>query len=246
MSKEANKIVKVHEVSATKSSTLSTYIDRTVETLKFSISTIKFPKELSGIILTILILLVLGLLLIFGNLSNTLNQQTSLIKQFYTNTESTVDYQHHIILSDYIKTIGNIVLADNSQTKPEKSAMIRAMTQATLQELDPESRRYVVMFLYDINLLKTSSKKQLPLFFGASLTNAKLQNLDLRYANFQGADLTGADLRGTDLRGANLENATLKHACYNNLTLFNQGFAPIAAGMKEVLNSRECFSASSH
>jgi uncharacterized protein YjbI with pentapeptide repeats len=188
---------------------------------------------------------VLGLLLILGNLSNTLNQQTSLIKQFYTKTESTVDYQYHVILSDYIKTIGNIVLTDNSQTKPEKSAIIRAMTQATLQELDLESRRYVVMFLYDINLLKTSSKKQLPLFFGAFLTNAKLQNLDLRYANFQGADLTGADLRGTDLRGANLENAILKHACYNNLTSFNQGFAPITARMKEVLNSRECFSARS-
>lgn len=36
MSKEANKIVKVHEVSATTSSTLSSYIDRTAETLKFS------------------------------------------------------------------------------------------------------------------------------------------------------------------------------------------------------------------
>ncbi|WP_315790424.1 pentapeptide repeat-containing protein [Fischerella sp. JS2] len=242
MSKEANKIVKVHEVSATTSSNLSTYIDRTVKKLKFSISTIKISKDLSEAILTTLILLVLGLLLIIGNLSNNLNQQTSLIKQFYTNTESTVDYQQHVILSDYIKIIGNIVLTENSQAKPEKSAMIRAMTQATLQELDPERRRYVVMFLYDVNLLKTSSKNQLPLLFGASITDAKLQDLDLRYANFQSADLTGADLRGTDLRGANLENAILKHACYNNLTLFNQGFAPIPVGMKEVLNSRECFS----
>jgi hypothetical protein len=245
MSKEANKIVKVHEVPVTTSSTLSTYIDRTVETLKFSISTVKVPKEVLGGILTTLILLVLGLLLILGNLSNTLNQQTSLIKQFYTNTESTVDYQRHVILSDYIKTIGNIILTDDSQVKPEKSAMIRAMTQATLQELDPERRRYVVMFLHDINLLNTSSKKQLPLLFGASLTDAKLQSLDLKFANFQGTNLTGADLRGTDLRKANLENAILKNACYNNLTLFNKGFVPIAVGMKEVVDSRECFSARS-
>jgi hypothetical protein len=184
MSKEANKIVKVHEVSATTSSTLSTYIDRTVERLKFSISTINVPKEVLGAILTTLILLVLGLLLILGNLSNTLNQQTSLIKQFYTNTESTVDYQHHVILSNYIKTIWNIVLTDNSQAKPEKLAIIRVMTQAKLQELDPERRRYVVMFLYDLILLKTSLKKQLPLLFGASVRDAKLQNLDCKICHF--------------------------------------------------------------
>jgi hypothetical protein len=46
MSKEANKIVKVHEVSATTSSILSSYIDRTVETLKFSIGVAEFGHEL--------------------------------------------------------------------------------------------------------------------------------------------------------------------------------------------------------
>ncbi|MFB2770338.1 pentapeptide repeat-containing protein [Pelatocladus sp. BLCC-F211] len=242
MSKEANKIVKVNEVSAATSSTLSTYIDRTVETLKFSISTINIPKEAFRAIVTTLILLVLGLLLIIGNLSNTLNQQTSQFKEFYINTESTVDYQRHVILSDYIKTIGNIVLTEKSQAKSENSAMIRAMTQATLQELDPERRRYVVMFLSDINLLKKSSKKQLPLLFGASITGAKLQGLDLREANFQGTNLTGVDLRGADLRRANFKNAILTNACYNKLTLFNKGFIPTAVGMKEVLDTKKCYS----
>ncbi|TBR60495.1 hypothetical protein B4U84_06455 [Westiellopsis prolifica IICB1] len=242
MSKETNKIVKLNEVSAATTSTLSTYIDRTVETLKFSISTINIPREAFGAIVTTLILLILGLLLIIGNLSNTLNQQTSQFKEFYINTESTVDYQSHVILSDYIKTIGNIVLTEKSQSKPEHSAMIRAMTQATLQELDPERRRYVVMFLSEINLLKKSSKKQLPLLFGASITGAKLQGLDLKNANFQGTNLTGVDLRGADLRGANFKNAILTNACYNKLTLFNKGFIPTAVGMKEVLDTKKCYS----
>ncbi|KOP25041.1 hypothetical protein AMR41_16605 [Hapalosiphon sp. MRB220] len=241
MSKEANKIVKVNEVSAATPSTLSTYIDRTVETLKFSVSTINIPKEAFGAIVTTLILLVLGLLLIIGNLSNSLNQQTSQFKEFYINTESTVDYQSHIILSDYIKTIGNIVLTEKSQDKPEKSAMIRVMTQATLQELDPERRRYVVMFLSDMNLLKNSSKKQLPLLFGASIAGAKLQGLDLRSANFQSTNLTSVDLRGADLRGANFKNAILTNACYDKLTLFNKGFAPNTMGMKEVLENKKCY-----
>ncbi len=240
MNTKSNQIIKVNEVSTAKSSALSNYIDRTIETLKISMSSIEIPKEGVGALIATLFIVIVSLLLILGNLSNTLSQQTYQLQQFSENTELTADYHRYTILSDYMKTIANEIVTGHSQKTPEKSAMIRALTQATLQELDPGRKRYVVMFLHDANLLKTASKKQPSLLLGASLTGANLQGLNLKLANLQGANLTSADLRGTDLRGANLENAILAKSCYNTSTLFDKKFIPSAAGMRKVADSQAC------
>ena len=66
---------------------------------------------------------------------------------------------------------------------------------------------------------------------GADLRGANLRDAYLAGADLGGADLGGADLRGANLRGANLRAADLWDASANRLTVWPDGFDPIAAGV---------------
>ena len=71
---------------------------------------------------------------------------------------------------------------------------------------------------------------------GADLGDANLRGADLGGAtlwgaNLRGANLRGANLGGANLRGANLRAADLWDASANRLTVWPDGFDPIAAGV---------------
>ena len=66
---------------------------------------------------------------------------------------------------------------------------------------------------------------------GADLWGADLGGANLRDADLRGANLWGATLWGANLGGANLRGADLGDASANRLTVWPDGFDPIAAGV---------------
>ncbi|UKP01302.1 pentapeptide repeat-containing protein [Nostoc sp. UHCC 0870] len=86
----------------------------------------------------------------------------------------------------------------------------RALTIATLRELDSERNKQITTFLYELNLIQKVDSllnTRIPLLYKADLEKA-----NLRGAFLKGADLREANLKGADLREANLENACLEDA----------------------------------
>jgi uncharacterized protein YjbI with pentapeptide repeats len=154
------------------------------------------------------------------------------------NVTITTNVHRQAVLSDYLKTMTSTVFKENPQSIRKKAATFRAMTQATLEELDPIRKRFVIMFLQDTKLLKISAQKQVSLLMGVNLTGVNLQGIDFRFNDLQGVNLNHADLRGADLRKTILNQANLTNSCYNNYTLFDKKFDPVAAGMKEVAQSQ--------
>lgn len=240
-SHKSHKIVKFNENTAVQQTQVNGSIEKPIENLKTFINSINIniiKEKLKPIFFAIAAsILILSLFLL--NVTHTLSKQAYYLEKLSVNAELTNDYQGQKILSEYLTTMAKTMLEDNSKKIQEKMAFIRSMTQATLQELNPERKRFVVMFLQDTNLLPTSNRKAM-LLLGANLVGAKLQGLNLKFANLQGANLASADLRGTDLRGANLESANLKNACYNSFTLFERELDPSSLGMREMVESKEC------
>ncbi|HLO88583.1 MAG TPA: pentapeptide repeat-containing protein [Nostocaceae cyanobacterium] len=195
-------------------------------------------KVLFSLLGVLLSSLVIFYLLLGGNISNGLNQSTYQLSRLSQSS----NYPQPMILSDYLNTMTRLILEENPQQIKHQSAIFRAMTQATLQQLNPEYKRYIVLFLQDANLLQIpAAYNQQPLLWGANLMGANLEGLNLKSANFQGANLASVDFRGADLRGVKLENANLENACYNGSTVFNKTFQPQSAGMKELKTSHKCF-----
>lgn len=241
MDTQRHEIVKLPTVSATKSTTLSSYFIRTIEILKSLIISHTISKEaIAPIIGVAIAALIVFFLLISGSISHGLKQPIYQLPQFSGNIEITADYYRQTILSDYLKTMTQVILEENPKKVQDKSAIFRAMTQAVLQELDPGRKRYLIMFLQDANLLQMTSKKQPPLLLGANLTGANLQGMNLRLANLQSTNLSSVDLRGSNLVGANLTNAIFNNACYNNFTVFDKNFQPKVVGMRQLTSSKKC------
>jgi Pentapeptide repeats (8 copies) len=241
MNKQSQEIIKLQSTSApVKSTNLGSSTTKTVEVLKSFIRSINIPKEKLKPLTVAIVTASMILMLILININNSLSQETYQLKKITSNIELNSNYQSHGILSDYLKTMAKTIYENNGNNFKEKFAFMRAMTQATLQELDPGKKRYVIMFLRDANLLKISSNKTTALLSGANLAGVKLQDMDLKFTNLQGANLDKADLRGVDLRGANLENASLKNSCYSDQTLFSKNFDPAAFKMRKISNSKKC------
>ncbi|MFH7027877.1 MAG: pentapeptide repeat-containing protein [Heteroscytonema crispum UTEX LB 1556] len=246
MATQRNQIVKVQAVSSSeKTTSLGGYFVRNLEDMKTFMSSAKIRNKRIVPIIGAFIAFTVLFVIILGNLANNFHEKIYSFTGFSGNTALTVDYHRHAILSDYLKTMTQVILEQNPKQVKDNAGIFRAMTQATLQQLDPQRQRYVIMFLRDANLLQ-SSKKQASLLLGANLIGINLQNLNLRFADLQDTNLTGADLRGADLRGANLESVNLTNSCYNSQTIFDKRFKPIAAGMREIAKSKECPWSASH
>lgn len=65
---------------------------------------------------------------------------------------------------------------------------------------------------------------------GADLMGAHLEGAHLLFAELRLAYLAGAHLEGAHVKGADLEGADLTRATYNKLTVWPDGFDPVAAG----------------
>jgi hypothetical protein len=243
MNTQRHEIIKLPEVAeATEGTPLRSYVVRNIEILKSVIISIEITKDaIVPIIVSLIVAAIACFLLSWGNITNLFNEPLHKLAGFSgNNLELTADYHRQAILSDYFKTMTQAMLKDSPQQTRKKAAIFRAMTQSTLQELDPGRQRYLIMFLQDTNLLQVSSQKQQSLLLGANLTRANLQGINLRYANLQGANLTNADFRGSDLRGANLANANLTNSCYDSQTFFDKKFQPHTVGMRAVEISDKC------
>ncbi len=232
MSTQSQKIIKRNQpVSLEKSTPLINPLVKKIEILRTVMRSVEMPNKL---IVSIVIAIVSVAVICFLFIGNIANANSSL------NFSSATNSHRQTVLNDYLQTMTGILLEESPREISEKSTLFRAITQATLQELDPERKRYVIMFLHDANLLKFSSKKQASLLLGANLVKANLQNLNLSSTDLAGAKLDGADFRDTDLRGAILDTAKLTGSCYNDSTFFDKKFDPIAAGMRIVKESQGC------
>ncbi|HLP91300.1 MAG TPA: pentapeptide repeat-containing protein [Nostocaceae cyanobacterium] len=237
MNKESEKIVKLAPVAASTSSAINYYVLRMKEILH--IPTIaNIPKKLVFVILGCLLVAAVSFYSLFSvAFSN--NFRPSVYQLARISQHS--NYAQHDILSNYLNTMTMLILEANPQQIQQKSPVFRAITQATLQELDPEYKRYIILFLQDANLLQISTKEESSLLWGANLSGVNLQGLNLTSANLQGANLENVDFRGANLHGVKLKNANLENACYNSSTVFDHRFQPNTEGMKEIKASQKCF-----
>ncbi len=241
MNKQSQKLIKLDQAYiATKSAKLGSYFFRKVENLKSTIHSVQTPKKPFNWLIWPITTCAIFLVMIASIFTHVVEQP---VYQFTTspgNVVITTDVHRQAVLSDYLKTMSATILKENPRTIRRKVATFRAMTQATLEELDPIRKHFVIMFLQDSNLLKISAQKRVPLLMGVNLAGVNLQGTNFRFNDLQGVNLENADLRGADLRRAKLNNANLTNSCYNNYTLFDKKFDPVAAGMREVGQFKMC------
>ncbi|GEM_PF-2121836 len=241
MNTRSQQIIKLDEAYDTNpSSKLGGYFFRKVENFKSTINSGKNSKKAYHRLIFMVIAIVIFLILSIGTFLLRFDQPAYQLTTNQGNIAITRDIHRQAVLSDYLKTMTATILKENPQVIRKKVGTFRAMTQATLEELDPIRKRFAILFLQDTNLLKISAQKKVSLLMGLNLAGVNLQGIDLRFNDLQGVNLENTDLRGADLRKAKLSNANLKNSCYNNYTLFNKKFDPVAAGMRKVGQSQMC------
>lgn len=241
MNTQSQEMTKLDEVySTTKSTKLGGYFFRKVENFKSIINSAEIPKKTYNYLILLVTSGVIFLVLTIGIFLHGFDKPAYQFTTAQGNVPITTDVHRQAVLSDYLKTMTSTIFKENPRSIRNKAATFRAMTQATLEELDPIRKRFVVMFLQDTKLLEISAKKQVSLLMGVNLAGVNLQGMDFRFNDLQGVNLKNADLRGVDLRKTKLNNANLTNSCYNNYTLFDKNFDPVAAGMKEVGQSQMC------
>jgi hypothetical protein len=130
---------------------------------------------------------------------------------------------HEAALQNYFEQVGKLLIEQplrRASPNDNLSTVVRAQTLAVLENLDPDRKRILLLFLYESRLI--DKEKQVVTLVRANLSGANLQGVDLRGANLVGANLQEANLRranlqraklrGANLRGANLEQTFLHGA----------------------------------
>jgi hypothetical protein len=126
-------------------------------------------------------------------------------------------------LQNYFENVGELLTEKplrGASPGDNLSTVVRAQTLSVLEELEPNRKRILLLFLYESGLIYKA--KPVVSLAAANLSGADLSRADLRYANLTRANLsgtdllhaalTGADLIGADLSGANLTEAALLEA----------------------------------
>ncbi len=142
------------------------------------------------------------------------SQRTAAIgRQQQAALQTSVGRQQQTLLLAYTNSISNMLAYNNLlHARPNAAARILAntRTQETLRQLDPASKRILILFLYDTKLL--DDDYHIISLKGADLRAVQLANLDINDIALDGADLSGADLRGIDLSSATLVSTNLSNA----------------------------------
>jgi len=241
MNTQSQEIIKLDEkYNTTKSTQLGGYFFRTVENLKSTINSLEVPKKNYKSLILWVTACIIFLAVTVGVFQRGFEKAAYQLTAGQGNVVLASNVHHQAVLSDYLKTMTATILQEKPQSIRKKAATFRAMTQATLEELDPIRKRFVIMFLQDSKLLKISAQKHISLLMGVNLAGVNLQGINFRFHDLQYVNLKNADLRGADLRKTKLNNANLTNSCYNNYTLFDKKFDPVAAGMKEVAQFQMC------
>ena len=226
---------------------------------------INIPREAVGAVVGASITAFATLTIAIVNLLNGFNAQLDRpfqIQDSLSKTQLTADYYRQTALSTFLSSAGTVL--SQSDRTADQVATLRAMSHATLQELNAERKRYVVMLLHDAMLLERSPDANHPIaapfLAGANLIGTNLSNLDfensdfrqadlravnfrqanLHHADLSGANLTGADLRSADVSDVVMDNVKLDNACYNGRTVLDANFEPAIAHMKEVPETEVC------
>ena len=241
MNTPSQEIIKLDEVyNTTRSTKLGGYFFRKVENLKSTINSAEFSQKTYNWLVISVTACAIFLIFTIGIFTNSFDRPAYQLTTGQGNVAITADVHRQAVLSDYLKTMTATIIKENPRSIRRKVVAFRAMTQATLGELDPIRKRFVIMFLQDAKLLKISAQKHASLLMGVNLAGVNLQGVNFRFNDLQSVNLENADLRGADLRKAKLNNANLTNSCYNNYTLFDQKFDPVAAGMREVGQFQIC------
>ncbi len=229
-------------------------------------SSVHIPDVAIGPIVSSLITATVTLILGLFTLSNIFSEQILFRPLQIQDSTAKFDLMNEqyqqTVLNSYFQQTTQFLLNSNIEKSPQYPAIFRGMTQATLTEIDPKRKKYVILFLIDSNLIKLSYQHlPFPLLENTDLSNIDLQKTDLSSVNFMGTNLTQATLQNANLKEANLQKTILKKtnfknadlrgtnltetqiidadfhfACYDQETKFNLNFDPIKAGMKELLN----------
>src|SRR5215203_1530995 len=103
-------------------------------------------------------------------------------------------------LQNYIEQVGELLIEKPlREASPDDnlSTVVRAQTLAVLENLDPDRKRILLLFLYESRLI--DKEKQVITLVRANLSGANLQGVDLRGANLVGANLQKANLQRDNL-----------------------------------------------
>ncbi|MEO1377765.1 MAG: pentapeptide repeat-containing protein, partial [Cyanobacteria bacterium J06635_10] len=216
------------------------YFFRKVENLKSTINSAKIPQRSYKWLILSLTTFAICIGFTMGIFTNSFEKPAYQLTTGQGNVAITADVHRQAVLSDYLKTMTATIIKENPRSIRRKVVTFKAMTQATLEELDPIRKRFVIMFLQDVKLLQISAQKHVSLLMGVNLAGVNLQGVNFRFNDLQSVNFENADLRGADLRKAKLNNANLTNSCYNSYTLFDRKFDPVAAGMREVGQFQMC------
>ena len=116
-------------------------------------------------------------------------------------------------VQSYFEQIKEMLLKESLRSSKEDedvNKLAQTRTLLTLDGLDPNRKRTLLWFLYDLNLIK--QEHSVISLYDAPLKDAYLADIILVSANLKGADLSGANLSSADLSGADLNSTHLSDA----------------------------------
>ena len=105
---------------------------------------------------------------------------------------------------EYVGQLGSLVVTDPSKAD-SLSPILRAQTYALLEGLEPDHKRILLQFLYELSLIGPEKP-------GLSLQGTNLERAHLVRTNLAEAYLVRANLGEANLVDANLRKANLKEA----------------------------------
>ena len=120
------------------------------------------------------------------------------------------DNQREAAFQGYLDKMSDLLLQEHLRTSPPDSevrSIARARTLAIFPQLDDIRKRRLLRFLYESDLIKKDTGKEILDLNGLSLYELSLVGIDMRKI-----DLSGVSLRDDDLSEANLSGADLSHA----------------------------------
>lgn len=161
----------------------------------------------------LIIPLVLGVIALWFNRHDKLNEIAVEERRAQTDHEIALDKYREEILQGYIDSMTKLLLEDGllskKKNKPELKTISRTRTLTALRRLDGARKGYLLRFIFEAGLIKSEPVIGL---HGADLTNAELQKAKLFGACLKGANLTGANLTKAILEDADLSNTNLTSA----------------------------------
>jgi uncharacterized protein YjbI with pentapeptide repeats len=161
--------------------------------------------------------------LLFSTYQHNADQQNVLDQQRATTLQTYIDNIQDLLLNhNLLKSNPN----DPSNLYFDVAILAQARTLTALEELDPERKGRLLIFLYEdrlIGFVDKNDKIHEPIIdlTGADLSGADLSGADLSGAFLLSVNLSGADLRNVDFYGAFLGSANLSDADLSKADLDN-------------------------